>query len=157
MLQNPDNTYSGGTNLGSNGTNGQLQINTSDVINSSGSFVSGPLGVGPINLTAGVLQNGNTTAGPSQFQANQVTLHNQLNLINANFTIGGGNLGAAGDFTFAGPVSVTGNQNIVSVAGNVTLSLAGVVSGTGSITKIGVGRLYLLGANTFTGPIFAAC
>ena len=150
VLENPNNTYSGGTNLGSTG---QLQVNTSDVLNSSGTIVSGPLGVGAINLTTGVFQNGNTSSGPSQFQANLITLHNQVNLINANFTIGGGNAGAAGDITLAGPVTVTGNQNIVSVSANVTLTLAGVVSGTGSITKAGAGRLQLEGANTFTGGV----
>src|SRR5205823_12506085 len=101
----------------------------------------------------GVLQNGNTSAGPSQYRAALATLHTPVNLINANSPTGGGSAGAAGDITLAGRVSVTGNANFLSVAGNVTLTIAGVISGTGSLTKTGVGRLQLLGANTFSGGV----
>jgi autotransporter-associated beta strand protein len=33
------------------------------------------------------------------------------------------------------------------------LNISGVITGTGGVTKIGQGQLYLTGANTFTGPV----
>src|SRR5262249_36327510 len=50
VMQNPNNTYSGGTNVGGQGANAQLQVNSSDVF-VSGNIVSGPLGNGPSHLT----------------------------------------------------------------------------------------------------------
>src|SRR5262249_19865748 len=40
VMQNPNNTYSGGTNVGTGAANGQLQVNTSDVF-TGGVLVSG--------------------------------------------------------------------------------------------------------------------
>src|SRR5262249_6742201 len=106
VVQNPNNTYSGGTNVGGSG---QLQVTTSDVLNSNGVLVSGPLGTGPVNLTGGVLQNANTTAtsaGQNQYTGAAITLHNAVNLINANFIIGAGNALGGGDINLAGPVNI---------------------------------------------------
>ena len=82
VMENPNNTYSGGTNIGNINagyaafslSNGQLQVTSSSILNSSGVLVSGPLGTGAVNFTAGVLQNANSTAnsaGQNQLRRRQ--------------------------------------------------------------------------------------
>ena len=152
-MQNQNNTYSGGTNVTTVGGNGQLQVNTSDVY-VNGTLVSGPLGTGPVNLTAGVFQNGNSSGTVSRFEGTAVTLHNAFNFINANTIIGAGNAGAGGDINLAGPVTVTGNTNTISVSAFINFTLSGVVSGTGALTKINSGTMTLNNPNnTFSGGV----
>ncbi len=153
VMQNPNNTYSGGTNVGTGASNGQLQVNSSDVF-VGGVIVSGPLGTGPVNLMGGVLQNANSSV--ADYATNSIALHSAFNSINANTTIGGPGpttAGRGGDITLAGPVTVTGNTNTLSVAASINFTIAGVVSGTGALTKGGAGSLLLDGtaANTNTG------
>ena len=70
----------------------------------------------------------------------------------------GGTVPAAGDtaafnatVTFAGDVVLPGNLT-VSVASGMTVTLNGVVSGTGNLTKTGAGNLWLVNAaNTYDG------
>ncbi len=165
ILANPDNIYSGGTGLttGVGGSNGQLQVTASSVLDSAGHLLSGPLGTGPLNLMGGVLQNTNTNGNTTEYGANLVTLYNAVNILstptsinNAAATgqttiIGGGNADGGGDINLAGPVTLAGNTNTISVSNNVNFSISGVISGTGALTKINTGLLFLDGANTFTG------
>ncbi len=72
---------------------------------------------------------------------------------NLGLILNGGSLQANGgtaDFAavWNGPVTVTGSAE---VAANKHIRLQGAVSGTGSLTKIGLGTLTLSGANTYGG------
>ena len=78
VMQNANNTYSGGTNLGG----GALQVNSSDNGTLTSAPTAGPLGTGAINLTGGTFENANP-ALDAEYAANVVTLHNVVNLLNA--------------------------------------------------------------------------
>ena len=155
VMQNPNSTYSGGTNVG--GT-ANLQFNSSDTVNGNNVTTSGPLGTGAITFaaTAPVFQNGNT--GVPDYIANAVTLHNAINLINTTLVIGGPattTAGAGGDITLAGTVNVFGT-NTLTVAQSFNFTISGVISGTGSIIKNQTGVVDLTGANTsFSGGVTA--
>src|SRR5262249_21496395 len=105
-----------------------------------------------------VFQNGNTSI--TEYAANAITLHNTFNLTNANANIGAGNLNGEGDITLAGTVNVSGTNTLGVSAGLVNLvaagqptgfTISGIIQGTGSLTKAGVGTMTLSGANTFAG------
>ncbi|MCX7045483.1 MAG: Ig-like domain-containing protein, partial [Candidatus Sumerlaeota bacterium] len=118
------NTYGGGTTL----TGGRLNINNASAISA-----------GLLSIGAGT-QIGNTGAGP-------------ITLINNNPIIWGT------DFTFAGSndlnlglgaVTMTNNCQVTASAN--TLTVGGIISGTGyGLTKNDVGTLLLASNNTFTG------
>jgi autotransporter-associated beta strand protein len=72
----------------------------------------------------------------------------------ASTTLAGGTLGATADWSSLLPMTLTGSPTVraadaSSVAHGITLS--GVLSGTGSITKTGAGMLTLTGTNTYSG------
>ena len=118
VMQNPNNTYSGGTNLGS----GNLIVTASDTIQRRHRHVvNGPLGSGAVNLTGGLFQAAATNV--PDLTVNAITLHNAITLINANTTIGGPgtNAGAGGDITLAGPMTLTGANNTLSVSARLQL------------------------------------
>ena len=152
VMQNANNTYSGGTNIGG----GNVQVNASDTFN-AGVIVRGPLGTGPINLTGGVLQNANT--GLTDYAVNSITLHNNIMLANANTTIGGpaasttGNAGGGGDILLAGQVTVLGNNNTVSVVPGINFTIAGPVQFNGALTKANTGPMLLSSANSLAGGV----
>ena len=154
VMQNPNSTYSGGTNLGS----GNLIVTASDTVNAGGSTINGPLGTGGLNLggfgTSGLLQAAATNV--PDLTVNAITLHNAITLTNANTIVAGGagtNAGAGGNITLAGPVTITGANNVVAVTAGFNFTISGNISGTGALTKTNVGALLLSGNNTFTGGV----
>lgn len=150
VMLNPNNTYSGGTNLGG----GNLQVNASST-GAPGAVTKGPLGTGPTNLTGGVLQNGNT--GVADYSVNSVTLHNAVTLINTSTVIGGPATTAAGDggeMTLAGPVTVGGANNNFGTAVGFGFTISGNISGTGNLNRANnSGGMLLSGNNTFSGGV----
>ena len=67
-----------------------------------------------------------------------------------------GTLGAAEDWSTSLPMTLTSGNGIQLKAADIanlpqTITLAGVLSGAGGITKTGAGTLVLSGANTYTG------
>lgn len=94
---------------------------------------------GAINLTGGELSMGtgglDWTGGPQP----------AINL-------GGGRLSAFESWSTAVPMTLTGtNGNVVVDTTNLTITVTGVLSGTGGLNKVGSGLLMLQGNNTFTG------
>ena len=142
-----DNTYSGGTtisegtlNLGTGGTSGSI---TGNVINNATlnfNRSDALTYIGAISGSGSVTKQG----------AGTLTLSGD-NTYNGSTTISEGtlNLGEGGETG-----SISGN-----VINNATLNFnrsdaltyAGVISGSGSVTKQGTGTLTLSGANTYTG------
>jgi autotransporter-associated beta strand protein len=73
----------------------------------------------------------------------------------AAFNFGGGTLQAKNVFTTSMPITLTGdggNANIDTVGYTITLS--GILSGTGGLNKLGSGTLMLSGANSYIGNTF---
>ena len=110
---------------------------------------------GPTVVNAGTLQAGvASVAGTSGAfgKDSAVTLANTagatLDLNNFNTQIGS----LTGGGTTGGNVTL-GSATLTVGANNTTpAAYAGVISGTGRLTKIGTGTLTLTGANTYTGP-----
>ena len=71
----------------------------------------------------------------------------------AAFNFGGGTFQAGSSFSTSVPIVLTtaGNNAVFDSNGNV-LTLAGPLSGSGGLQKIGSGVLFLTGSNTYTGP-----
>ena len=125
-------TFAGGYSVAA-GTG--LNINSS----STGAITSGPLGTGTLTLASGA----RLLSGAS---ANSV----------ANTVAPAGTVVFEGlnNLTLAGPVNLPATGTFNVVAPQPTLTLSGVVGGTGSaLVKTGFGRLNLSGTNTFDGGV----
>lgn len=99
----------------------------------------------------------NTTGGVSILDGTLST-NNTFNAT-GDLTLGSGSTTGTVQFTntaaltLAKPV-VLGGQGVVDVTqATTTITLSGIVSGSGNLTKNGIGRLALTGANTFTGNV----
>jgi len=97
---------------------------------------------GATGVVAGTLQAGAVNAF-SASSAFTVASGATLALAGFNQTIG--SLAGAGAVTLGSATLTTGNDN-------TNTAFAGVISGTGGLTKIGNGIMTLTGANTFNGP-----
>ena len=126
------NTFSGGVTL----TEGELDIN-----NGGSSSANSAIGTGTLTIGAGTIID--NTSG-----SDVTLLPNNAQVWNGSFIFAGFgqnlNLGA-------GPVSLPVTST-VTVFGN-TLTVGGIISGPGGITKVGAGTLVLPGANSFNGTV----
>jgi fibronectin-binding autotransporter adhesin len=124
------NSFSGGVTL----SGGQLNINNATALGAA---------AGTFTIAGGTIDN---TSG------SDITVgDNYLQTWNGNFTYAGsiGNLNlGTGTVTPSGNIQVTVTSN--------TLTVAGVIGGSGSLSKAGAGTLVLLGTNTFSGNMSIA-
>ncbi len=137
--------------------NGVFAINRSDTY-AFGGMISGigafaQIGAGTTILTAAASYTGTTTVSAGTLQAGAanafaplsaftVAAGATLNLAGFNQTIG--SLAGAGN-VMLGAATLTTNGD------NTSTSFAGIISGTGGLTKTGAGTLVLAGANTYSG------
>jgi autotransporter-associated beta strand protein len=89
--------------------------------------------------------------GTLDFNNVQYTAPERLNVSGTGEFDQGAIRGIAGNSKFAGPVHITGDTKF-DVEPSATLELAGTVTGTSALTKVGDGKLTLSGTgNTWTG------
>ncbi|WP_313670916.1 autotransporter-associated beta strand repeat-containing protein [Sandarakinorhabdus sp.] len=98
-----------------------------------------------------VLNSANTYAGGTTLTMGRITVGNNAALGTGALAMADGTtLGAgANNVVLANAISTAGVGTVDT--GTNTLTLAGVVSGPGSIAKVGTGNLVLNGANTYAG------
>ncbi|MFG1453793.1 autotransporter-associated beta strand repeat-containing protein [Xanthobacter sp. V2C-8] len=177
LILTGENTYTGGTTvtqgtlqIGDGGTSGailgdvvnnaRLAFNRADdvtfaeIISGTGAVVK--KGAGTLALTGA-----NTYAGGTIITEGAVQVTSAGALGTGSLALeGGGALRASGTFTYATgvsltPVAGTGGGTLAVDDGQM-LTVSGVVSGTGALTKSGAGDVTLAGANTFTGATTVA-
>jgi outer membrane autotransporter protein len=179
LILSGNNTYAGGTTIdagtlqlgngGASGSlagdvvdNGLLAINRSDIyafggaISGTGAFAQ--IGTGTTILTAAASYTGTTAVNAGTLQAGATNVFAPssaftvaggatLNLASFNQTVG--SLAGAGN-VMLGAATLTTNGD------NTSTTFAGVISGTGSLTKVGAGTLVLAGASTYSGGTLLA-
>ena len=121
VVNNPNNTFTGGFTLQSNG--GNVDVQGASTTGPAGAVTSGPLGTGPVtlnsaNTTFSNLWNSSVTA---------VTLGNNLNIYDAAGFSSASGLNFTGTTTLTGPDNAGMTQLFVAANSNVTF--AGVISG----------------------------
>lgn len=147
-------TLSGNATFDTNGNSLTIQ----GVISSTGSLtVSSSTGSGTLILSGNNTYSGGTQVGTSS----TLSIGADANLGNTSggLTLNGGTLAATASFSSARAITLTGS-NTFSTGAN-TLTLTGVVSGSGSFTKTGAGTLVLApvtssganATNTYAGGI----
>ncbi len=138
--------FAGTTNV----SNGTLNISGSNTVLGSGTVNVSSVGnlqmQGGISIANAVNINGTGTSGNGaieNFAGN--------NAINGNVTLSGNSRiqSDASSLTLGGGVTL--GSNTLNVGGNGNVSVTGVISGLGGLTKDGSGTLSLDSANSFTG------
>ncbi|MCW1925324.1 autotransporter-associated beta strand repeat-containing protein [Luteolibacter arcticus] len=104
----------------------------------SGAGIGGSAGLDITGGSTVTFTNANTHSGPIYIDGSNVVIGN------------GGTVGTFG----TGATSLNGNL-LVNRSGTITMpnAISNTISGTGSLTKTGDGRLVLSGASSFSGPV----
>lgn len=115
-------------------------------------------GSGTLNMTGGTLYLGGTVKLTHTVPTNGAGgIVNRNAALPANINLSGGTVGANANWASSlGMTLGTTNGNVTFKAGNAAdlpfdISLSGIISGAGGITKTGAGILNLSGANTYAG------
>jgi len=128
-------------------SNDGLPRTFSGVISESGALVKG--GIHTLSLSGN-----NTFTGPISVlgPGGALSISSNSNLGNAAnaLTLDGGTLQTTAGVTTPRAVTLTSNDGILDTLSN-ELTVTGVVSGNGRLIKRGIGNLFLLGSNTYTG------
>lgn len=164
-----------GTLAGNLVTDATTRFNRSDALAYAGA-ISGTGGLTQLGTGTLTLSGANSYAGGTTLSAGGLNLGSSTALGTGTFTISAGTIGNSsgsplalaannpltlgGNFTFAGPHDLdlgTGAGTLAATrtvtVSAATLTLGGVISGAGGLTKEGTGRLVLTGANTFAGAV----
>ncbi len=126
-------------------TNGNA-LTLSGVVSDSGTGSLTKIGAGTLTLS-----NANTYSGGTILQNGMLAVGNNASLGTGTLTIDDGTTlqaGASG-LTLANGVTLAGSDTLDTNSNSLTLS--GVISGTGSLTEIGAGTLILTNTNTYSG------
>lgn len=142
------------------GTNPIESMWTSGTVTSTSNLIGGvgkinKTGPGTVTVTGAALNNtGGLNIAEGTLSTNAaITATGNLTLGTAS-TTGTLQLRHTAAFSLAKPVVLNGEGVIDVTEANTTVTLSGVVSGTGNLTKSGIGRLTLTGAaNTFEGNV----
>ena len=115
------------------------------VISGIGSLTK--VGSGTLTLVGTNTYSGGTTINAGILA---VFADNNLGATNGGLSFNGGTLESTASFTTARAMMLNGSGTISTDPGT-TLSETGVISGIGSLIKVGSGTLTLLGINTYSG------
>ena len=162
-----DTIISAGTlQLGNGGTTGSINLNVTNdgtlAFNRSDTFtfdgvISGTGAVTQIGPGTTVLTGNNSYSGGTEVRAGTLQVASDGNLGDSSsaLTIDDGTLHTTGDILTSRTVRLSGEANF-EVNGGTTLSLAGDLGGSGSLTKTGEGALVLRGASSYAGDTTVA-
>jgi fibronectin-binding autotransporter adhesin len=154
--------------------------NTGSAVTTISANVAGTAGFTKAGTGILALSGTNTISGNINLQQGVISLNSATALGTASLTIGGsgyavgldgagttltstGAMTVGGDFTFIGTNSLNTGTGAVTLAANRTvqvgmnaqttgaLTIGGIISGAGALTKTGPGSLTLSGANSYTG------
>ncbi len=132
-----DNVFNGGGTL-TTGANGLVALNGANTYTGGTILNSGAT----IQATNATVQNGTQTSSSIGLGT--------LFVMGGTLQAGADNLSLANAVTLSAPASGTGYGGIIDTQNN-TLTLNGVVSGSGSLEKVGWGTLVLGAAENYTG------
>jgi fibronectin-binding autotransporter adhesin len=154
-----------GINIGLSGVNQTINALAGNIV-MNGVISDGGAGLGIVKTGAGTvyLTAANTFSGPTIVTAGTLNLQNSLALQSSQVTPGGIVFDQAGSqaFTFGGlvgnttlPLTDNGGNPVALTIGNnsAPAAYAGVITGSGSLVKVGAGTQTLSGLSTFTGGV----
>jgi fibronectin-binding autotransporter adhesin len=134
----------------------RVTVGTNATLTSSGTWTGAytayKMGAG--NLVLNGTNSGATTTNLSVSSGN-LYITDESNLVGGTLTL---NTGSSGSLTVTGSDVTISKAIALGVSGGRivnanALSMSGVISGTGALTKAGAGRLALSGTNTFSGSL----
>jgi autotransporter-associated beta strand protein/T5SS/PEP-CTERM-associated repeat protein len=162
------NTYTGGTTItggtlqlgngGASGSitgdvvdNGTFTINRSDTF-AFGGVISGTGAFAQIGPGTTILTAANTYSGGTAINGGALAVAADANLgaASGGLAFGGGTLRFLSGFTTNRAVTLNSGGGTFDTNGN-NATLGGAISGSGGLTKIGVGTLTLAGASSYSG------
>jgi autotransporter-associated beta strand protein len=127
-------------------TNGYV-LDLTGVVGGTGQLiVSDSAGGGLLELR----NTGNSYSGGTLFESGTLNIDNDAELGTGNLTFNGGALQTDVSLTDSHNITLSALGGIFDTAGT-TSTLAGLIEGSGALTKISSGTLVLSGANTYTG------
>lgn len=162
ILNFNDNADAGSATIGNSGTlnfNDSSLLDQAQVSNSSSLYFydnsDAGLATGSITNTGTVYFNTTSSGTPTALTAHIINNGGTLNLSGITGSSPALSIGSLSDLSSSSRV-ILGNTALSLGNNNATDSISGIISGSGSLTKIGTGTLTLNGNNTYTGQTTVA-